>query len=174
MLIGKACFRDAKKQKKKKQKKKTKKKKTKKKKQKKKQTNKQKTNKQKKKKNNNNKQTNISCAFNQSNHLQFQFKFTDYTRHVRFSAITCIKKVTSFMTFYFFLLSCTFLLKKKQFADQGLCFTLRKHAYIILTPLKPHFYIVKLRFTGVYIIFLISAQKHRLWVLVRTVSARRF
>ena len=30
-------------------------------------------------------------------------------------------------------------------------------------PLKPHFYIVKLVFTGVYIIFLISAQKHRLW-----------
>ena len=29
--------------------------------------------------------------------------------------------------------------------------------------LKPHFYIVKLGFTGVYIIFLISAQKHRLW-----------
>ena len=35
-------------------------------------------------------------------------------------------------------------------------------------PLKPHFYIVKLGSTGVYIIFLISAQKHRLWVLVRT------
>ena len=35
-------------------------------------------------------------------------------------------------------------------------------------PLKPHFYIVKLGFTGVYIIFLISAQKHRLWVLIRT------
>ena len=29
-------------------------------------------------------------------------------------------------------------------------------------PLKPHFYIVKLGFTVVYIIFLISAQKHRL------------
>ena len=29
-------------------------------------------------------------------------------------------------------------------------------------PLKPHFYIVKLGLTGVYIIFLISAQKHRL------------
>ena len=29
-------------------------------------------------------------------------------------------------------------------------------------PLKPHFYIVKLGFTGVYITFLISAQKHRL------------
>ena len=28
-------------------------------------------------------------------------------------------------------------------------------------PLKPHFYIVKVGFTGVYIIFLISAQKHR-------------
>ena len=36
-------------------------------------------------------------------------------------------------------------------------------------PLKPHFYIVKLGFTGVYVIFLISAQKHRLWY-----SARRF
>ena len=35
-------------------------------------------------------------------------------------------------------------------------------------PLKPQFYIVKLGFTGVYIVFLISAQKHRLWVLVRT------
>ena len=51
--------------------------------------------------------------------------------------------------------------------------------YILITktrlynfdPLKPHFYIVKLGFTGVYIIFLISAQKHRLWVFVRTASA---
>ena len=33
----------------------------------------------------------------------------------------------------------------------------RKHAYIILTPLNP-FYIVKLGFTWVNIIFLISAQ----------------
>ena len=37
-------------------------------------------------------------------------------------------------------------------------------------PLKPHFYVVKLGFTGVYIIFLISTQKHRLWVLARTAS----
>ena len=43
-----------------------------------------------------------------------------------------------------------------------------------IDPLKPHFYIVKLRFTGVYIIFLISAQKHRLWVLVRSASPRQF
>ena len=37
-------------------------------------------------------------------------------------------------------------------------------------PLKPHFYIVKLGFTGVYIIFLISPQKHSLWVLVMKLS----
>ena len=41
-------------------------------------------------------------------------------------------------------------------------------------PLKPYFYIVKLGFAGVYIFFLISAQKHRLWVLIRTASSRRF
>ena len=52
-------------------------------------------------------------------------------------------------------------------------FLLRKHVYIILTPLKPHFYIVKLGFTVVYIIFLTIAQKHRLWVLVRTASPSR-
>ena len=36
--------------------------------------------------------------------------------------------------------------------------TSRKYAYIILTPLNPTFYIVKLGFTRVYIISLISAQ----------------
>ena len=40
-------------------------------------------------------------------------------------------------------------------------------------PLKPHFYIVKLGFTGIYIIFLISAQKYRLWILVRTASGSK-
>ena len=35
-------------------------------------------------------------------------------------------------------------------------------------PLKPLFYIIKLGFTGVYIIFLTSALNHRLWVLVHT------
>ena len=53
-------------------------------------------------------------------------------------------------------------------------FNTMKTSYITLTPLKPHFYIVKQGFTGVYIIFLISAQKHRLLVLVRTASTRRF
>ena len=41
-------------------------------------------------------------------------------------------------------------------------------------PLKPHFYTVKLGFTGVYIIFSYFCSKHRLWVLVRTASPRRF
>ena len=41
-------------------------------------------------------------------------------------------------------------------------------------PFKPHFYVVILGFTGVCIIFLISAQTHRLWVLVRTASWMQF
>ena len=41
-------------------------------------------------------------------------------------------------------------------------------------PLKPHFYIEKLGYAGVYQFFFIFAPKHRLWVLVRTASARRF
>ena len=53
-----------------------------------------------------------------------------------------------------------------------LCIT--KTCLYNIEPLKPHFYIVKLGFTGVYIIFLSSAQEHRLWVLVRTASSRRF
>ena len=41
-------------------------------------------------------------------------------------------------------------------------------------PLKPNFYTVKLGFTEIYIIFLISTQKHRLWVLVRTDESENF
>ena len=41
-------------------------------------------------------------------------------------------------------------------------------------PLKPHFYTVKLEFKRVYINFHISAEKHRLWVLVRSASPMRF
>ena len=43
-----------------------------------------------------------------------------------------------------------------------------------LYPLTPHLYIVKLGCTGVYIFFLFFALKHRLWVLIRTASMRRF
>ena len=48
-----------------------------------------------------------------------------------------------------------FLLKFEQFITKTYLYN--------FDPLKPHFYIVKLMFTGVYIIFLISAQKYRLW-----------
>ena len=41
-------------------------------------------------------------------------------------------------------------------------------------PFKAHFYIVKLGFTGVLIIVLISAQKYILRVLVRTAAPGRF
>ena len=53
----------------------------------------------------------------------------------------------------------------------------RKHTYIILTPLNPTFIQSNWGgggFTGIYIIFLVSAKKHRLWFLVRTASSRRF
>ena len=40
-------------------------------------------------------------------------------------------------------------------------------------PLEPQFYVVKLRFTEVYL-FLIFDPKHRLWVLIRTALERQF
>ena len=51
----------------------------------------------------------------------------------------------------------------------NLCIT--KTCLYNFDPLKPHFCIIKLGFTGVYIIFLISAQKHRLWVLEAVLSS---
>ena len=54
------------------------------------------------------------------------------------------------------------------------CIPSRKHAYIILTPLKPPLLYSK---TGVYSgihYFSYFCSKPRLWVLVRTASARRF
>ena len=42
----------------------------------------------------------------------------------------------------------------------------RKHTYTILTLLNP----ISYSKTGVYIIFLIFAQKHRLWVLVERLA----
>ena len=56
------------------------------------------------------------------------------------------------------------------FKCRRLDFRITKTCLDNFEPLKPHFYIVKLGFRGVYIIFLISAQKHRLWVLSRTAS----
>ena len=45
----------------------------------------------------------------------------------------------------------------------GFFYLITKTYLYIFDPLKPHFYVVKLGFTGVYIIFLIFAQKHILW-----------
>ena len=57
--------------------------------------------------------------------------------------------------------------------------TIRKTFPCNVYPLIPHFHIVKLGYARVYLFFLFSyflifAPKHRLWVLVRTASARRF
>ena len=57
-------------------------------------------------------------------------------------------------------------LNRRVFVMSGL-FNIRKTYLYNFDPLKPHFYKVKLRFTGVYIVFLFSVQKHRLWILVR-------
>ena len=43
---------------------------------------------------------------------------------------------------------------RKAYQHSAKIYTSREHAYIMLTPLEPHFYTVKLGFTGVYIIFL--------------------
>ena len=56
---------------------------------------------------------------------------------------------------------------KIAFMDAAIITTTRLYSF---DPLKSHFYSVKLGFTGVYITFLISTQKHWLWVLVRTTS----
>ena len=46
---------------------------------------------------------------------------------------------------------------------------IRKHVRAMNTPLNPTFMQPKLGYAGVYLFF-IFAQKHRLWVLVRTAS----
>ena len=57
--------------------------------------------------------------------------------------------------------------------------TKKDNSHIMITslcnvyPLTPNFYIVKLGFTG-YTFFRIFAKKHRLRVLIRTASVRRF
>ena len=48
---------------------------------------------------------------------------------------------------------------------EGVSLPITKTCLYHFDSLKPHFYIVELGFSGVYINFLIFAQKHRLWVL---------
>ena len=53
-------------------------------------------------------------------------------------------------------------------------FTIRITCPCKFDPLTPHFYAVKLGCTEVYIVILVFALEHGLWVLVRTASVRRF
>ena len=66
------------------------------------------------------------------------------------------------------------MIKKSLCQNKQLKLSITKTYLYNFDPIKPHFYIVKLEFTWVNIIFLISAQKHRLWVLVRTILVRWF
>ena len=52
--------------------------------------------------------------------------------------------------------------------------TSRKHAYIILTPLNPILIQLKWGLQGYTLFFLFLLKRHRLWVLVRTASPKRF
>ena len=90
--------------------------------------------------------------------------------------LKCFVKNDKFALYRVLLLLMCMDVKKMFYSIQLMCtnFSITKTYLYNIDPHKPHFYIVKLGFTGVYIIFLISAQKHRLWVLVRTASPRRF
>ena len=80
--------------------------------------------------------------------------------HVVMLALWPVQRLPSSLSIFFLhlLLYCWVLHQEIGVRFRASKTASRKHAYIILTPLKPHFYIVKLGFTGVYIIFLISAQ----------------
>ena len=88
--------------------------------------------------------------------------------------------IESFALFHHSVFDCMFFTVMSQdevkdlYVDRTYVCTITKTCLYDIDPLKPHFYIIELVFTGVNIIFLISAQKHRLWVLIRTVSPRRF
>ena len=62
-----------------------------------------------------------------------------------------------------------FFSRKTSILSPGAATNITKTRLYNLDPLKFHFYIVKLWFTGVYISFLISAQKH-IYVLSRSMT----
>ena len=92
-----------------------------------------------------------------------------------FVCASVVSYVTCVLSFFVPYLSFFWYLERAVLRDCGIPWvsitTTRLYNF---DPFKPHFYIVKLGFTGVYISFLISALKHRLWVPVRTASPRRF
>ena len=82
--------------------------------------------------------------------LQSRAQRGTMTRHYNTVAITEYKLNVPLSQFYFVCIELLQLLERS--AD------ITKTRLYNFDPLKPHFYIVKLGFTGVYIIFLISAQ----------------
>ena len=108
-------------------------------------------------------------------HLQFQYYITK-TRLYNFDPLK--PQIYSHLQFQYYITKTRLYnfdpLKPQIYSHLQFQYYITKTRLYNFDPLKPHFYIVKLGFTGVYIMFLISAQKHRLWVLVRTASPRRF
>ena len=90
----------------------------------------------------------------------------------------------NFFFFFLFIISPAFSERRKNNFDRVLSLVrngvlsglnnITKTCLYNFDPLKPHFYKVKLGFTGVYIIFLISAQKHGLWVLVSRGGSNKY
>ena len=99
--------------------------------------------------------------------LEFEILSTGYIWYV----FATDERATTFMTCSFVFLHANHLLKRDLLDKERLCFpsrddplserrqnnTITKTRLYNIDPLKPHFYIVKLGFTGVYIIFLISS-----------------
>ena len=91
-----------------------------------------------------------ALSFQQTTYWHIFFSFFPENRNWYIMQIVFIEDLT-------FHANC---LKRRQFAwNVKSCIT-KTYLY---DPLKPHFYIVKLGFTGVYIIFSYFCSKHRLW-----------
>ena len=118
----------------------------------------------------------IFVPFKCSSFLECLTLMTSYVENDRFRK-QIYKEI---ILLYHEIVCCVYSLEYHHRCDSNEYSQLTIFVYITKTylyyidPLKPHFYIVKLGFTEVYIIFLISAQKHRLWVFVSTASSRRF
>ena len=67
------------------------------------------------------------------------------------------QNATLLITQWAFVTTITFVSKDVQVPLKWICYCITKTRLYNFDPLKPHFYIIKLGFTGVYIIFLISA-----------------
>ena len=97
---------------------------------------------------------------------------SDLVYSVRFDLFLCfVTEMTKVLAIFLPLL---FVGSYAQFNPTCKSSVIMKTRLYNFDPLKPHFFIVKVGFTGVYIIFVVAAQKHRLWVFVRTTSTRRF